>query len=83
MDLHLQEGQAAGVPNRRNGKSSKRVKSSAGEFVLDTPRDRNSEFEPLAVPKRQVVLTEQLDRTAEAAVDHFYVRPGDELLGHQ
>ncbi|GAB3283527.1 IS256 family transposase [Larkinella harenae] len=62
MDLHLQEGQATGLANRRNGKSSKRVKSSAGEFALDTPRDRNGEFEPLAVPKRQVVLTEQLEQ---------------------
>ncbi|MFT4718394.1 MAG: transposase-like protein, partial [Rickettsiales bacterium] len=30
--------------NYRNGTSSKLVKSSVGEFELETPRDRNSNF---------------------------------------
>lgn len=28
------------VPNRRNGKTSKRVNCSSGSFELETPRDR-------------------------------------------
>ena len=34
------------VPNRRNGRSRKTMKSSSGEFELQTPRDRTGTFEP-------------------------------------
>lgn len=61
MDSHLTAERANGVVNRRNGMLVKRVKSSAGEFELQTPRDRLVNFEPSIVPKRQVVLTEQLE----------------------
>lgn len=37
--------------NARNGKRTKTVRSSAGEFELAVPRDRNGEFEPEIVPK--------------------------------
>jgi transposase-like protein len=47
--------------NRRNGKSSKRVKSLDGSFELETPRDRESSFEPQIVKKRQTVLNASLD----------------------
>lgn len=59
MQAHLQQAEPS--INRRNGKSSKIVKSAAGSFPLSTPRDRESSFEPQIVPKRQVVLTEQLE----------------------
>lgn len=39
--------------NKRNGYSSKTVKSQFGEFEVDVPRDRNAEFEPVIVPKYQ------------------------------
>lgn len=39
--------------NYRNGHSTKKVKSSMGEFQLEIPRDRNAEFEPLIVPKNK------------------------------
>lgn len=55
---HLQAGEES---NRRNGKSSKKMKSTYGSFELETPRDRNSNFEPQIVKKRQTVLTEELD----------------------
>ena len=32
--------------NSRNGKSTKTLKSSFGEIEIDTPRDRNGDFEP-------------------------------------
>ena len=32
--------------NRRNGHSKKTVKSAVGSFELETPRDRNGEYEP-------------------------------------
>jgi putative transposase len=49
------------LPNRRNGKTSKEVKTSLGKLVIETPRDRNSSFEPQVLPKRKTVLGEALD----------------------
>lgn len=37
--------------NARNGYSSKTISTHNGEIELSVPRDRNSEFEPLIVPK--------------------------------
>lgn len=39
--------------NSRNGTTAKAVRSSVGEVVLDIPRDRNGEFEPMVVKKHQ------------------------------
>ena len=39
--------------NRRNGHSSKRVRSKHGEIDLEVPRDRESEFEPVLIKKHQ------------------------------
>jgi len=50
-EKYAPEGQNSG--NSRNGKSSKTVQSDAGEMQLDIPRDRNSTFEPMLVPKHQ------------------------------
>ena len=47
--------------NRRNGKLVKTMKSDSGEFELETPRDRNSTFEPEIVKKRQTILNATLD----------------------
>src|SRR4029453_1629467 len=57
MDDHLgyEKSERAGKSgeNRRNGYSKKTVLSDQGELSLGVPRDRNGEFEPQAVPKRQ------------------------------
>lgn len=37
--------------NRRNGYTTKKVRSSAGEVEISVPRDRDATFEPAAVPK--------------------------------
>ena len=37
--------------NRRNGYSKKTVKSTYGNIDLDIPRDRDSEFDPIVIPK--------------------------------
>ena len=39
--------------NKRNGHSTKNLKSQYGEFQIDIPRDRNGEFEPKLIPKYQ------------------------------
>ncbi len=47
------EKEDANTTNKRNGYSTKTVKSQFGEFPIDIPRDRNGEFEPTIVPKHQ------------------------------
>lgn len=59
MDAHLNQKD---LPNRRNGKSSKRVKTGVGNVEIITPRDRQSTFTPQVLPKRQTVLGESLDQ---------------------
>jgi len=58
LQSHLDGDESA---NRRNGKMSKGVKTSFGKVVIDTPRDRNSTFDPQILPKRKTVLGEALD----------------------
>lgn len=41
------------IENKRNGYSTKTVKSQYGEIPLEIPRDRNGEFEPKLIPKYQ------------------------------
>lgn len=61
MDTHLSDCREQGLSNRRNGKQTKTVKSGVGSFELDTPRDRESSYEPEIIKKRQTVLNESLD----------------------
>lgn len=44
--------------NRRNGKCNKTVQTSYGAVDISVPRDRQSEFEPELVGKRQTVIGE-------------------------
>ena len=48
-------------PNRKNGHTKKTVKSSVGEFELETPRDRAGTFEPQTVKKNQTKLSDEID----------------------
>ena len=59
MENHLGNNK---VSNRRNGKGVKTIKSSYGGFEIETPRDRNGDFTPQIVKKRQTILTEELDQ---------------------
>lgn len=58
LETHLSQDLES---NRKNGKTSKTMKSSSGEFVLDTPRDRNSSFEPEIVKKHQTHVSNELE----------------------
>lgn len=55
MDSHLgyEKSERSSNPNYRNGTKSKHVRSRYGEFDIAVPQDRNSEFEPRIVKKRQ------------------------------
>lgn len=61
MDSHLgyekNDEQNKITDNRRNGHSSKIVRSDYGEVDLDIPRDRNSDFTPIIVKKGQRNVT--------------------------
>lgn len=46
-------GDKKGPPNRRNGRSQKRVQGDLGEVTLSTPRDRDGTFEPQIIGKHQ------------------------------
>lgn len=59
LEAHLE---AETQPNRKNGHTRKTLKTPAGEFTLETPRDRNGDFEPQLVKKHQRHLTDELER---------------------
>lgn len=44
--------------NRRNGYTSKKIKTSSGEVDIKVPRDRDASSEPKLVPKRQKDVSE-------------------------
>ena len=47
--------------NSRNGYSSKKLKSSAGEIEVNVPRDRNGEYEPQVIKKHQNTIGQDLE----------------------
>ncbi len=54
LNHHLRSSPKDEQPkNSRNGSSKKTVQSDDGELELCIPRDRNSSFEPILVPKHQ------------------------------
>ncbi len=59
LDTHLEEFEA---PNRKNGFTTKTIKSPSGNFDLQTPRDRSGSFEPQLVKKHQTHLTDEIER---------------------
>jgi putative transposase len=61
MDSFLAEERKRGKRNKRNGKTSKQVLSDSGPLEVTTPRDREGDFEPELVGKRQRELTSGLD----------------------
>lgn len=64
LDDHL--GYEKGTPkiasNTRNGHTSKTLRTEDGSFELNTPRDRNGEFEPQLVKKNQTRFTSMDDK---------------------
>ena len=57
MDAHLryEKNSVAGnnSGNSRNGSYPKRIQTEHGKAVISIPRDRNGQFEPIAVPKHE------------------------------
>lgn len=61
LESHLEEERQSGKKNKRNGRIVKEVKSEAGPIWVETPRDRNGDFEPQVIGKRQRELSSGLD----------------------
>lgn len=57
-EKHAASGRNSG--NSRNGKRTKKVRTSAGETEVQVPRDRNGDFEPQIV-RRYATSTSELD----------------------
>ena len=55
LDEHLgyDRHEKTSSANSRNGYSSKTLQTEDGQFELKTPRDRNNDFEPVLVKKKQ------------------------------
>lgn len=51
MDVHLAQEAEAGLPNHRNGTSSKTVLTPQGSLELSIPRDRHGRFDPALIGK--------------------------------
>jgi transposase-like protein len=67
MDAHLGKAKKT---NRRNGKMGKQVKTAFGQVQINTPRDRQSNFEPQLLAKRQTTLGEALDHKIISLYGH-------------
>jgi putative transposase len=60
LDEHLEQ-EDEDQNNRKNGYNTKLLKTGAGTIELDTPRDRNSDFSPEIVKKRETILANTLE----------------------
>jgi len=63
--MNYKKGCHSSNTNSRNGISSKKnVKTNFGEIEIEMPRDRNSSFDPVIVPKRKTLLMDTADTIA-------------------
>jgi len=61
LEAELESHLTQEIRNRKNGKTSKRMKSSVGEFELEVPRERNGTFKPQIVKKHQRSISDQIE----------------------
>lgn len=64
LDDHLgyRKHEQSSSDNSRNGVTRKTVRTEEGQFELDTPRDRQGDFEPQLVKKHQTRFTSMDDK---------------------
>ena len=60
--LGYDKHEASESANKRNGYSTKTIITEDGSFELETPRDRDGEFEPQLIKKRQTRFTSMDDK---------------------
>ena len=71
LDDHLgyDKHEVSDASNSRNGYTSKTLQTDNGQFEINTPRDRNGDFEPKLVKKNQRRMPSVQDK-----VMHFYTQ---------
>lgn len=72
-------GRAGNIGNSRNGTTLKTLKGDFGEVEIETPRDRNGEFEPRMVKKNQTRWTGFDDKILSMYLRGMSVR---DIQGH-
>jgi putative transposase len=60
MEGHLDDEERSSG-NRKNGKGKKLLKTSSGNILVSTPRDRSGTFEPEMVRKRETIMAQTLE----------------------
>ncbi|MGV0035447.1 MAG: transposase [Candidatus Azotimanducaceae bacterium WSBS_2022_MAG_OTU7] len=58
LDSHLADDV---LPNRKNGKLAKTLKTSEGRIDLETPRDRAGTFDPQFIKKHQTSVSDEIE----------------------
>jgi len=87
LDDHLgySKHEKANTDNSRNGYTSKTLQTEDGQFELNTPRDRNGDFEPELVKKKQRRFTSMSDKIlflyAQGMTTREIVRTFDDMYG--
>jgi len=87
LDDHLgyEKHDASSNSNKRNGTTSKTLRTEDGQFQLDTPRDRDGSFEPKIVKKSQTRFTSMDDKIlflyAQGMTTREIVKTFKELYG--
>lgn len=71
----------APADNTRNGHSEKTVQTDTGPIELKVPRDRDSEFEPQLVRKRQTILDDLEDKVVALYAKGMTTRDIQDILG--
>ncbi|MBZ0154899.1 MAG: IS256 family transposase [Alphaproteobacteria bacterium] len=71
----------APADNSRNGYSDKTIQTDTGPIELRVPRDRDSEFEPRLVRKRQTVLDDLEDKVVAMYAKGMTTRDIQGILG--
>jgi transposase-like protein len=61
IEIFLKGEKQNGRKNKKNGKKTKLVTSELGMLQIETPRDRNSDFSPVILKKRERTLQSGLD----------------------
>jgi transposase-like protein len=67
--------------NSRNGKTEKKVHTSAGDIAIHVPRDRNSEYEPKVLPKHHTSSQELEEKIISFYAKGLSTRDIQSMLG--
>lgn len=59
--LGYEKNKKSNTNNYRNGISGKKLKTNIGDILIDIPRDRDSSFDPIIVPKHHRISTKISD----------------------